>query len=280
MPDETIVVAYCFDRNYAPFAAVSTYSLIKNSKSKLRIYWCTGEADAEYARELARSVQERIPHELIVVPLRVDLFSNWRTYHGVLLASHYSAAAFFRLLLPDTLTENRIIYIDCDTIVQSDLGELFTLNMQGKLLAAVPDRWAALLIRMPLPAREPYVNTGMLLLDLASLRRDGFLEKCRSIYEVHGEDIVFPDQCLINKYAEGRKLVLSEKWNRLTLAGSRLAKHFEGLDQAAIVHFSSALKPWQDKSHPKMSAFWWSYAKEIDIPQLLPLVRDPAVDGG
>lgn len=279
MPDETIVVAYCFDRNYAPFAAVSTYSLIKNSKSKLRIYWCTGEADAEYARELARTLEERVSNAPSIVTLQADLFADWRTDYGEKLTSHYSAGTFFRLLLPDALPEDKIIYIDCDTIVQSDLAGLFALDMQGKPIAAVADRWASLLHTMPLAEGEPYVNAGVLLLDLAALRLDNFLEKCRAIYAAYSEKIRFVDQCIINKYAEGRKLLLPETWNRITVVGSRFAKHYEGLDQVAVLHFATAIKPWQERSDPRMTALWWSYARELDIRSQLPPVRaaDPSV---
>jgi lipopolysaccharide biosynthesis glycosyltransferase len=273
LPDETIVVAYCFDRNYAPFAAVSTHSLLKHSKSKFRIYWCTGEADAEYARELARTLAEKVLHEPIVVALNAEHVSNWRTSHGGRLASHYSTATFFRLLLPDALPEDRIIYIDCDTIVQSDLAEIFALDMGGKYIGAVPDRWASLAHRMPLAEGEPYVNAGLMVLDLARLREDNFLEKCKLVYQAHSHELMFVDQCIINKYAEGQKLILPGKWNRLILAGSRIAKHFEGVQDAGLVHFVSAIKPWQAKSDPGMSALWWSYAKELDLPELSRLVH-------
>lgn len=265
MSDETIVVAYCFDRNYAPFAAVSTYSLVKNSTSKLRIYWCVGEADVDFAGGLARALREKTSHELSIVCLRAELFADWKTNLGASLISHYSAGAFFRLLLPDALPEDRIVYIDCDTIVQVDLAELYRIDMQGKSIGGVPDRWASMLHRMPFAPGEPYVNTGVLLLDLAALRNEDFWDKCRAIYEAYSDDIQFVDQCIINKYAEGRKFILPEKWNRLTAAGSRFAKHFDRVEDAGIVHFYSAIKPWQEKSDSRMSAFWWSYAKELDI---------------
>jgi hypothetical protein len=39
------------------------------------------------------------------------------------------------------------------------------------------------------------------------------------------------------------------------------------VEDARIVHFYSAIKPWQEKSDSKMSALWWSYAKELGIPK-------------
>lgn len=265
MPDETIVVAYCFDRNYAPYAAVSTYSLLKHNTSKLRIYWCVGEADLGFAGDLAHAVREKTSHELSILCLRAELFADWKTSFEASLTSHYSAGAFFRLLLPDALPEDRIVYIDCDTIVQGDLAELYRLDMQGKSIGAVPDRWASMLHRMPLAPGEPYVNTGVLLLDLSALRNEGFWDKCRAIYETHSDDIKFVDQCIINKFAEGRKFIVPEKWNRLIAAGSRLPKNFDRVEDARIVHFYSAIKPWQEKSDSRMSAFWWSYARELGI---------------
>ena len=72
-------------------------------------------------------------------------------------------AALHRLF-PDL---DRILMLDCDTIVRADVGELWELDLEGRYLAAA---------REPLKTERSgalYVNAGVLMMNLAQLRADG-----------------------------------------------------------------------------------------------------------
>ena len=256
-------VAYCFDRHYAPYAAVSTCSLLVNAASPLRIYWCAPQDDVEEVRGLARALQVTQGSELIIVPLDAAPFANWITQSERQSSVNYTSGVFYRLLLPDVLPEDRVIYLDADTLVLRDLGELYATDLKGHLLAGVADRWGGMTTRLKLAKGDVYLNSGVLLMDLAALRTARFLDLCREVYAVHADDITFVDQCIINKAAEGRKLPVAGTWNRLTLAGSHIAHHFDGMEAASVVHFYSHIKPWHAKSRPEAAALWQSYADRL-----------------
>ena len=44
---------------------------------------------------------------------------------------------FFRYLIPDLVTSDRALYLDCNLVVTGDLSELFNMDMEEKPVAAV-----------------------------------------------------------------------------------------------------------------------------------------------
>ena len=81
--------------------------------------------------------------------------------------------------------------------------------------------------------------------------------------------VTWADQCLINKFAENKKIILDPKWNR------QIFSH--ALDQAAwqraaapgnskVTHFLGRIKPWQKWGVLPISDFWWVYANELALP--------------
>jgi lipopolysaccharide biosynthesis glycosyltransferase len=263
MTGKMTCIAYCFDRHYAPYAAVSACSLLANAASPLRIYWCVPDGDVEAVRARAGQLQVPGGSELVIVPLNAAPFANWVTQNERQSSVNYTLGVFYRLLLPDVLPEDRVIYLDADTLVLRDLGELQATDLQGHLIAGVADRWGGMSTKLKPAEGDVYLNSGVLLMDLAALRAARFLDLCREIYATHTDDITYVDQCIINKAAEGRKLPVAERWNRLTLAGSRIARHLDGMEEAAVLHFYSHIKPWHDQSRPEAAALWKSYADRL-----------------
>jgi hypothetical protein len=118
---------------------------------------------------------------------------------------------------------------------------------------------------------DPYINAGVLLMDLDALRNDRMLEKSREIYLKYADDIVWHDQCIINKYAEGRKLVLHSGWNRQITPAAISEATFKSIlteENLSILHFIGPIKPWQKWCNPCVGDFWLSYAERIGIPGL------------
>ena len=73
-----------------------------------------------------------------------------------------SYAAFFRYFIADEVQEDRVLYLDSDTIVNAKLDDLFTMDLQGYAIAAVQDfgqdGWLTTF------------NAGMLLIDAKKWR--------------------------------------------------------------------------------------------------------------
>ena len=82
---------------------------------------------------------------------------------------HLSAAIYYRLYAATFIpSAERLIYIDCDTLVVGDIEKLYNTDLKGMCIAAVPDGNAKKHIeRLKL---ERYINSGVLLMDLKAFR--------------------------------------------------------------------------------------------------------------
>ena len=261
-----IPVVFCFDAKYAPYAAVSAFCLVRNAQSPVRIYWIASPQAQAKAVALQDHLKKHGVEVLLAVP-RENPFDAWKT------KDHVSTAGNLRLLIPDLIAEARIIYLDCDTLALSDLAPLYETDMKGLLLGGVIDPDGPKFNRI-LRSGEAYINSGVLLMDLDRMRQERFLEKCADIYATHGDAVIYPDQCVINKFAEDRAVHLDPKWNRLIFTQLETRQAWTQTiapGHSGILHFIGPVKPWEEWCNPMIAEFWWAQARPLGLPGLDPI---------
>ena len=263
-----IPILLCFDSNYANYAAVATYSAYKNSKSPLVFYWII-TPDVEEQSKLLKSYLQKFKIEVTLITCDISVVSHWKT------GLHFSAANYLRLFAPNLLVcEDKVVYLDCDTLVLTDLGDLYKTSLNGFLLGGVANNGLGGASKVPRVDGDTYINSGVLVMDLKGLRDDNFLEKTRVLYEAYESEITWADQCLINKYAEGKKFLFDQKWNRQIYTDRLKNSEFSNLalpSNSAVLHFLGPHKPWNIWCNPYIAKFWWGYAQDLGIENLKPV---------
>ena len=136
--------------------------------------------------------------------------------------SRWTYMTLMRLALPELLPkEHRALWLDVDTIVTDDIGDLFDEDLGGCCIGAVREPpWSR-------PGRV-YYNAGVLLMDLDAMRGDVFM---RLIQRINTVRMDFKDQDAINDVLGGRIHDLSPIWN----ASEWTAKP----DDSRITHFAA-----------------------------------------
>lgn len=129
---------------------------------------------------------------------------QWFDPDGPNYASQWTYMSMMRLALPDMLAENRVLWLDTDTIVRKDIGALFDIDLCGCYTAMVEE---------PVRSRDPfeYFNAGVMLMDLNKLRIDKIPEKW--IRMINRKAFTAPDQDVINIICQGEILKLPPEWN-------------------------------------------------------------------
>ena len=189
---------------------------------------------------------------------------------------HFTAAANSRLLLSSLLPDlDRVIYMDSDMVIDRDLSELWSTNLQGRGLAAahnapgprqMGDQAAMAYAAADLPDRDDtYFNSGLLLADLARWRHIGVECAARSFFASYSKATVCPDQDALNFIFSGRYHKLESRWNEqcASTCANRLPpirdRNVIDIDRI-IYHLTGAHKPWNGGiRHPSL----WSYAQEV-----------------
>jgi lipopolysaccharide biosynthesis glycosyltransferase len=162
-----------------------------------------------------------------------------------------------RLLLPDLLPHlDRVIYLDVDILLRGDLAALWSLELGDRTLAgksSTDEAWRcghnmvyraarqlprdkACRLRRSMHAAGtldfPAFNAGVVVMNLARMRRDGFASFAMPLITHYGMN----DQDVLNVYARFDRLELDIAWNAMP---SR-----DVTDEAKLLHFAGPIKPW------------------------------------
>ena len=135
----------------------------------------------------------------------------------------YSIASLYRLFISNIISEsNKIIYLDADIIVNRDIKDLWNINLNELPLAAMPEFACGVkfvkdkyLITSNTVVGEDYINSGVLLLNLKSLREhenDIWDEGCSFVIS-HPECKYF-DQDILNYCFSKNYVKLTPDFNR------------------------------------------------------------------
>jgi lipopolysaccharide biosynthesis glycosyltransferase len=166
---------------------------------------------------------------------------------------------WYRILLPDLLPGiDRVLYLDADVLVLDALTDLWGLCLDGNYLAAVtnvPERHRlGHAAELGLAGPECYFNSGVLLLNLELMRRDGCTAALRECALRNLDRLLWPDQDALNLVLGKRRIALEPRWNLMNSIRSfswaadllGRAEIAEAIARPAIIHFEGPAenKPW------------------------------------
>ena len=147
---------------------------------------------------------DEFPEELPAVIKTKNMSGQQWFPDGPNTRKRWSYMSMLRLALPEILPEeDRVLWLDIDTIVNTDITDLFGTELDGCYVAAVEE---------PIRSKDPflYYNAGVMVMDLKKLR-DGMADLL--IRYVNRVDLRFPDQDVINLLCQGRIKAISPYWN-------------------------------------------------------------------
>ena len=267
----TIPVAYATDNNYTFPTLVSMTSLLENikpHKTFYDIYVMITKDFTEKNKLLLKSVQEHYPKHCTINFINMgNMFMEQK---------NLPLSKYYRLVLHDKLPNiDKIIYLDGDTMIFEDLNKLFNLDMKNYFILGFLDNlfWALEIYGIK---NAIVLNTGVLLMNLKSLRNFNATDKFRQFMTKCNNSIVQEDQTIINVVLQNHISTLPPRYGiwgfenkRLALEHNRVQRaklkynykeYKEAFKYPAIIHFTGA-KPYKNKNSP-YNLVWWNYAKK------------------
>lgn len=186
---------------------------------------------------------------------------------------HFNRSTLFRLGLerlapPDC---RRVLYLDSDTIVLHDVRELWNVDLGDCPIGAVVDAYVdsvKFASHWGLSPEWKYFNAGVLLIDLARVRREGLFAAAIDFVAKHDRDLPYNDQDALNWVLWGRWQNLGAAWNvQRFLTPREIASQqseYRRLNGGGpeLVHFIGIDKPWMPGVwHPWAWLYWENLAR-------------------
>lgn len=266
-------VLYAFDTKFWKLAAVSMYSLLKNASSETSCtIHCMVPKHTKGKRKI-RKIIKLYPNASLVWKTVRKKDNPYKSYDF----SRWSPVIFYRLFAHNVFPDlDKVLYIDSDTLICSDLSDLYAEDVSKYVMGAVLDM-------APTEDLEnnngkyvkefskkylndgPYYNSGVLLLNMEEMRKQGDLIKGVKV------PLKYPDQDLLNVAFMGKIKPLKLKYN--FGPGVRISKKF-AKNQAKevekggykILHFYTIKPYWYSYAcSNEYYSIFYKYANEIDI---------------
>lgn len=284
---DAVLLCATDDAYVMPLAAM-LYSAGENLRvgSRLLVMILDGGVSEENKQKLRESLVD-LPIDLNWISFNAEILNRFEVSH------HVSHTAYYRLLLSEVLPEqlDKVLYLDCDLLIQGDLMELWEQDLGESTLMAVPDvacpyvdatrgmknfKRANPYLAAFRPIRNYqelgidesslYFNSGVMLIDVQKWRRDQVTNKLLQCMSSNQSFIWCWDQYALNVVLHGKWKPLDMRWNLGSHAfdypGERYSPVESGeftqmLSDPKVIHFTTEWKPWHyGIRHPYREQFF------------------------
>lgn len=252
-------VLITLDGNYVPQGRLMLETLRRYNPGDIHVYVMHTSLTEEHLRELAGSGCQVHPVAMSGVE-----------FQDAPISDRYPPEMYYRLLAARYLPQNldRILYLDPDMIILGSLQELYELPLGEEYFYAaathLKEFWRKINEkRLDLPEEGIYVNSGVLLMNLAVLREKQQEEEIFSYIRTHEKALWLPDQDIISALYGDRILEIDPYVYNMTDKLFVLRPEEEAwmnLDwvrtHSRIIHFCGRNKPWKKNYKGFLGTFY------------------------
>ena len=262
--NKVIPIFFAVDDRYTPFLAVTLKSLIENASKEYNYaikILCT-DIDKKNKEKIEKYETENTKIEFVELNYYLEEIKD-----KLYTRDYFTQATYFRLFIPQLYPQyDKVIYIDCDTVVIGDISELYNIDLEDNLLGAAVEasvqniealrEYVERVVGMS--TYKKYFNAGVLLMNLDAMRRFDFQAKFLYLLETV-KFAVAQDQDYLNRMCKGRVKLISDIWNTMPIATGKAKE-----EDIKIIHYNHTFKPWHFDD-VLYQEYFWKYAKQTDF---------------
>ena len=268
-PVSTIPVAlvlHDMDGVYSRHAAVVMASIFANTKSSVCIYVVHDDSVSEENKSRLQTTALSFEQEIKFLDAEKTL--DKKKFNAGRLAAGGSRGKLLKLLIPELIEEQKVIYLDCDIVVNLDIKELWHVDIDNCAIGAgldacalerkrsAPTSWRRDMAYKAMGIdKDSYFNSGVLLMNLEKIRTGyDFLAQITTFYEKYKKITTFTDQDCFNYIFAQDVQIFAEKFNRIELLNE------DGqTPESCIWHMAGEKKPWNFYTRPGIDELYWHY---------------------
>ena len=284
-------VVYSASDLYSSLAGISLTSLLENNRSHSQIHVIIMDNGiSEENKNKLRITVEKFGRDIQFVPLAQSL-------RGITInLQKWNISTFGRLFEASSLPDvDKVVHVDCDTIVCDSLAELWSLDMSKAVIAGASDCLSdSYKTNIGLKPEDVYINAGILVMNLERIRELKLEEKFLEYIEKNSNFLTYVDQEVLNACVPlSEKRFLPLRYNSYSilhylsykqLKQLRHVKHMfseneyqEAIKNPAILHYTGCFlegtRPWiEGDMHPQKHHFL--YYKELSEWKQMPEWKD------
>lgn len=272
-------ILYASDDNYAEIMGISILSLLENNQDidDIRVYIINDDISENNCKKI-ESIFEIYNRHLPI----------WKKVKGInealqmeVYEDRFSQTQFARLFLEEIVDEedDRVLYLDCDTIIHDSLKAFWNMSLEGKIGAVLADAFSPLYRKnIGLEKNDLMFNSGVMLIDMVKWRNECVGHQLRAFIRAHKGMVQQGDQGVLNAVLSKKVCTFSPRYNFLTnysafpyddmlLYRKPVNIYSEEEIEVAkaspcIIHYTSSFmiaRPWENGTEHPYKNLWMDY---------------------
>lgn len=233
-----MIIAYCTDYRLYEHTYTAVMALMKHNRQHIKhIHIFVNEGMSE-------ETCANISTPLITYHSSDDILA-YLDEDSIDAPDDLGIMTYARLALPFVLEEEKVLYLDVDTLVRDDISDFYNMDISNYYAAGVTEP------KKSKPG-QPYFNAGVLLMNLRKIREDKVhiewlrLAQSSRKFTAHDQDI-------INEICCTNILKVDPTYNSCPFTAE--------VDNPKIVHGTRPTKPW----NPSFKYYdeWMQYSRKV-----------------
>ena len=251
------------DNKYLKYMENLIFSIKSNlDDENIKIYFVNQNVDKEKLNRKKRKLERKYDIEFNIINVSQEMFSN------LPINEHFSVEMYFRMIAQFILPENldRILWIDIDIVCLENIKQFYYQDFDNKSMIVCADSMYGeqMLVEhkenLGIKPDTKYFNSGVLILNLDKMRKKYTMEEIMETSIKYKDKLKYPDQDILNILYEGDVKYTGKRYNYQLIFRDDIEKGDEG--KIALLHYTSAEKPWRFKAINKASKYYWIYEKK------------------
>ena len=167
--------------------------------------------------------------------------------------TRYTKCSMSRLFFPKEINEPKVLYLDVDALVVSNIDKLWSIDIDNYYVSGVTDsgmmRDGVVYLKF-IQSNIPYINSGVLLMNLYLIRKNKIDDKWLEL--INTERFMYPDQDVINSACKDHIYIFPVEYN-----SSESTQLLDDKSKIKIIHYTMKKSDWV-RNH-KYSELWYEY---------------------
>ncbi|MDR1741355.1 MAG: hypothetical protein LBR38_05855 [Synergistaceae bacterium] len=252
---------------YSRWAGVTVTSIFANTKSRVNVTILHDATLTDDNRRRFERTAERFGQsvDFLDVSQHVD-----RLAPDVAKVSHgYTRGTLFRLLIPEVMNVPKVIYLDCDIVVNTDIADMWSIPFdRACAVASIPwhSRPRTVLEWAMGFGPEDIFNAGVMVMNLDQIREMPPMPAAAfRFFKRWGRLAYHADNHFLPRYFRGRVSFIDKRFNRGLF--HRSTENRIDLD-GAVLHYAGS-QPWETPRNTEADRLFWRTFAESEWGDLL-----------
>ncbi|NCC64442.1 MAG: DUF4422 domain-containing protein [Spirochaetia bacterium] len=298
--EDAVVVVFASNEKFAPALGVCIQSMLEHIKSEHFYDVLVLESNLS---EDSKGRLVKMCSQYQQVSLRffnpTGMLSGRKLQKNA--TDHISMETYYRFLIADIFPScEKVLYLDCDTVILSDVADLFATDLGDSVLGAALDPEIPGQLKsddtslasyfkevLQMDVSDPYLQAGVLLLNLVRMRSLHSVDEWLGI--AGSRTYRYNDQDILNKECKGHLHLLDLSWNVVVDCNHRRLPiimqgphqvsqaYLEARKHPKLIHYAGFEKPWDAPTSDFAYEFWF-YASHCAFYDRLLCMYAPSHD--